>query len=239
MNNKTPVLEIVNLRFAYPNGMDVLKGVNLRIMQGEKVALVGPNGAGKSTLILHTNGILRGHGSIFVMGRDIGKAKGKKIKEIRAMVGMLFQDMDDQLFSLTVWDDVAFGPMHMGLDKHEVERRVERALKEMDIEHLARRMPHELSGGQKRRAGIASILSMDPVLIAADEPSADLDPRGRRSLKRILASLPQAVIVATHDLELVAEILPRCVLMNEGQILMDGSSKKILSDTALLREAGM
>ena len=239
MNGDTLPLEIKGLRFTYPNGTEVLKGVDLCLRPGEKVALIGANGAGKSTLLLHTNGILIGKGSVSVYGRDAMTKKSSVLREIRGMVGMVFQNPDDQLFSPTVWQDVEFGPKYMGLQQEEIEERVEEALKAMGIGKLRNHMPHELSGGEKRRVAIATVLSMRPSLIVADEPTADLDPNGRRQLAKVFSELHHTVLAATHDLDLVGAVFPECALMKEGGIVARGNSKSILADTELLRECGL
>jgi cobalt/nickel transport system ATP-binding protein len=230
-------MEISHLHYAYPDGYEALRGVDLRIERGEKVALVGPNGAGKSTLMLHLNGINRPrHGSVRIGGMSVDDAN---VKRIRAEVGLVFQDPDDQLFSPTVFDDVAFGPLHMGMDVDEIHGRVERALASVGMTGLERRLPSHLSIGQRKRVALATVLSMDPSVLVFDEPSAGLDPRGRRQLIGLLRGLSQTVIVATHDMRLVAEVLPRTVVMDEGLIVADGPTAQILSDEALLERHGL
>ncbi len=231
-----PALAISNLTFAYPDGREALRAVSFTVQPGEKVALVGPNGAGKSTLLLHFNGILQGQGEMRVMGKSVMKAN---LPEIRAQVGMVFQNPDDQLFSPTVYEDVAFGPLHMGLDEPEVRRRVAEALALVGMSDYAERLSYHLSMGEKKRIAIATALSMRPHILALDEPSAGLDPRARRRLIGLLQELPQTQIIATHDMLLVRELCSRMVLMDEGRIIADGPAHRLFEDQALLEAHGL
>ena len=211
--------------------------MSLTIHEGEKVALVGPNGAGKSTLMLHLNGILRPTaGAVRVVGLDV---RDDNLPRVRGAIGLVFQDPDDQLFSPTVFDDVAFGPIYQGLPAAEVQMRVQRALDAVRMGHMARRVSHHLSTGEKKRIAIATVLSMSPAVLVLDEPSAGLDPRARRGLIGLLRDLPQAMLVATHDLRLVQELLPRTVVMDEGGVVADGPTSAILADAALLEAHGL
>ncbi|MCU0478033.1 MAG: energy-coupling factor ABC transporter ATP-binding protein [Chloroflexi bacterium] len=226
-----------HLHFVYPDGFEALKGVHLRMARGEKVALVGPNGAGKSTLMLHLNGInLPTHGAVRIGGTTIDR---KSVKRIRAEVGLVFQDPDDQLFSPTVFEDVAFGPLHMGVPEVEIHERVERALAAVGMTGFERRLPHRLSLGQRKRVALATVLSMDPSVLVFDEPSAGLDPRGRRELIALLRSLDQTMLVSTHDMRLVAEVFPRVVVMDGGLIVGDGPTAEILADDVFLEAHGL
>ncbi len=229
-------LEVVDLFFAYPDGRQALRGVNLRLRPGEKVALVGPNGAGKSTLMLHLNGILRGSGLVRVGGLPLTE---ENLPYVRAAVGLVFQNPDDQLFSPTVFEDVAFGPLHMGLPEDEVHERVRAALAAVGMTEFASRLSHHLSMGQKKRIAIATVLSMKPQLLALDEPTAGLDPRARRQLIRLLSGLEESLFVSTHDLLLVRELFPRMVIMDEGQIVADDRTEDLLKDEALLAAHGL
>lgn len=228
---------VEGLRYSYPDGFEALRGVTFQLAEGEKVALVGPNGAGKSTLMLHLNGILSpAAGRVNIGGIEVTQ---KTIKRVRAEVGMVFQDPDDQLFSPTVFEDVAFGPIHMGLPEPEVQSRVTDALAAVGMAGFERRQPYHLSLGQRKRVSIATVLSMAPSVLVFDEPSAGLDPRGRRELIRLLESLPQTMLVSTHDMRLVAEVFPRTIVLDAGQVVADGGTSAILEDEALLEAHGL
>lgn len=229
-------IEVENLSFAYPDGHVALRNVSLKITPGEKVALVGPNGAGKSTLILHLNGILRGKGKVQVCSLPVEE---KNYKRVRAMVGLVFQAPDDQLFSPTVYDDIAYGPLYQGLPPQEVNARVQEALAAVRMEDYAQRVSHHLSMGEKKRIAIATVLSMKPEVLVLDEPTAGLDPRSRRSLIKLLDELPLTMLVSTHDMLMVRELFPRMVIMDEGKIVADGETQALLNDTALLEAHGL
>ncbi len=230
-------VEIEHLSFAYPDGRPALQDVSLHIAPGEKVALVGPNGAGKSTLLLHLNGILRGQqGRVLVCGMEVNE---QNIGRVRAAVGLVFQNPDDQLFSPTVFDDVAFGPIYLGLSPHEVEARVREALEAVHMEAYARRISHHLSAGEKKRIAIATVLAMQPEVLALDEPTAGLDPRARRGLINLLRDLPLTMLVATHDLAMVRELLPRMIIMDEGRVVAQGLTEILIRDTTLLARHGL
>jgi cobalt/nickel transport system ATP-binding protein len=229
-------IEVDHLSYSYPDGHAALRGVSLHIEPCEKVALVGPNGAGKSTLILHLNGILRGQGSVRVCGLDVGE---KTLGRVRAQVGLVFQAPDDQLFSPTVFEDVAFGPLYQGLASQEVQSRVDEALAAVHMNVYAGRVSHHLSMGEKKRIAIATVLSMKPEVLVLDEPTAGLDPRARRSLINLLRELPITMLVSTHDMQMVRELFPRMVIMDEGQIAADGPTEVLLDDAALLEAHGL
>jgi len=229
-------IEISRLSFAYPGEPPVLHDICLTISPGEKVALVGPNGAGKSTLLLHLNGILRGQGEVVVCGQRLNDAA---LGAIRAAVGLVFQDPEDQLFCPTVFDDVAFGPIYQGLHPSEVAQRVADALAAVGMSGKEARVSHHLSSGEKKRVAIATVLSMQPEVLILDEPTAGLDPRGRRGLIRLLAGLPQTMLVSSHDLRMVAELLPRTIVLDQGKIFADGPTAKILTDRELLEAHGL
>ena len=230
-------VRIEHLHFRYPDGFEALKGIDLAIAPGEKVALVGPNGAGKSTLLLHLNGIHEPtHGTVHIGESPVDRST---VRRIRAVVGLVFQDPDDQLFSPTVFEDVAFGPLHMGVDESEIHGRVERALAAVGMSGFERRMPHRLSLGQRKRVALATVLSMDPGVLVFDEPSAGLDPRGRRELIGVLRRLPQTMIVSTHDMRLVAEVFPRMIVMDDGRIVADAPTDAVLGDDRLLEAHGL
>lgn len=229
-------VDIRDLSFSYPDGQEALQSVSLTIRQGEKVALVGPNGAGKSTLLLHLNGILRGKGEVRILGLPLSS---EHLGRIRALVGLVFQNPDDQLFSPTVFEDVAFGPLYMGLPEEEVHRRVALALHQVGMAGFERRMPHHLSLGERKRIAIATVLSMEPQILALDEPTAGLDPRARRNLINLLVQLPQTILVATHDMHFVRDLFPRIILMDGGQVVADGCTGELLADTTLLEGHGL
>ena len=230
-------IEVRDLQFNYPDGHLALRGVDLQVAPGEKVALVGPNGAGKSTLMLHLNGILTcGAGQIIVGGLPI---RPETLGRVRAAVGLVFQDPDDQLFSPTVFEDVAFGPLHMGLPEAEVRQRVDQALAAVRMGAFAPRVSHHLSVGEKKRIAIATVLAMDPEILVLDEPSAGLDPRARRGLINLLRELPQTMLVSTHDLRLVREVFPRTVIMDAGRVVADGPTERLLADEPLLEAHGL
>ena len=215
------------LRFRYPNGVTGLDGVDLEVAAGERVAVLGPNGAGKTTLMLHLNGLLSGEGELAVAGiRDV--------RELRAAVGLVFQDPDDQLFMPTVAEDVAFGPLNLGLD--DVPGRVRRALAAVRMEHVTDRAPHQLSLGQRRRVAIATVLAMEPQLLVLDEPSANLDPRARRELLEVLDGIDRTMLVVTHDLPFAARLCERAVLLSGGRIVDDRPCIELLSDDELLAD---
>lgn len=231
-----PVLQVESLTFRYPDGHAALNGVSINLCRGEKVALVGPNGAGKSTLMLHLNGILSGQGDIQVAGLRVTRSN---LPVVRARVGLVFQNPDDQLFSPTVFEDVAFGPLHMGLPESEVRRRVEWALERVQMSSYAGRLSHHLSAGEKKRIAIATVLSMEPEILVLDEPSAGLDPRARRGLIHLLYDLPLTMLVSTHDMLMVRELFERMIIMDEGRVVADGPTTVLLDDTALLEAHGL
>jgi cobalt/nickel transport system ATP-binding protein len=229
-------VEIENLSFSYPDGQQGLTDINLVVNIGENLAVVGPNGAGKSTLLLHLNGILRGNSTVRIFGLPVEE---KNLKEIRRKVGLVFQDPEDQLFSPTVFDDVAFGPINMGYSESEVKRRVTEALKWVGMSGYEQRSPHHLSVGEKKRIAIASVLSLTPELLILDEPTSNLDPRGKWSLIKLLRQLPKTKIVAAHDLELVNALCQRTIVLDGGKLVADDRTETILSDISLLRAHGL
>src|SRR5215203_6888695 len=236
IQTETNVVTVNDLRFSYPDGHVALRGISLNLCAGDKVALVGPNGAGKSTLMLHLNGILDGRGEVEVGGMRLTR---DNLPVVRAMVGLVFQNPDDQLFSPTVFEDVAFGPLHMGLPMDEVESRVNAALEAVRMSTFRERLSHHLSVGEKKRIAIATVLSMDPQILVLDEPSAGLDPRARRTLINLLRELPITMLVSTHDMRLVDELFPRTVVMDDGRIVGDGLTRDILEDEPFLNEHGL
>ncbi len=230
------IIQVHDLAFAYPDGRQALHGVDLSIAAGEKVALVGPNGAGKSTLIFMLTGLLSGQGTIRIFDQPLDE---RTLKRLRARIGLVFQDPDDQLFSPTVYEDVAFGPLYAGLPENEVRRRVDWALAQVGLDGFAGRLSHHLSLGEKKRAALATVLSMQPDLLVLDEPSAGLDPRARRQLIELLRALPQAMLVATHDMRLVAELLPRIIVLDQGHVVADGPTAAVMADETFLHAHGL
>lgn len=231
------MLTITNLSYHYPDGTLALREIDLTIATGEKVALLGANGAGKSTLLLHLNGTLRpSSGAIVVDGLPVTL---QNLRQIRARVGLVFQDPDDQLFSPTVFDDVAFGPLYMGLAPAEVDQRVQQALQAVGMTGYEQRPPHRLSLGQRKRVALATVLAMQPSLLALDEPSAGLDPRARRGLSELLRTLPQTMLVSTHDLALVADVFPRVIVLAEGRVVADEAASSLLTDHDRLLQYGL
>jgi cobalt/nickel transport system ATP-binding protein len=224
-------IEARDVRYRYPNGVVGLDGVDLSVAHGERVAVLGPNGAGKTTLMLHLNGLLSGSGSLSVAGVRVGEGDARAL---RARVGLVFQDPDDQLFMPTVREDVAFGPLNLGLSRAEASERVDEALAAVRMEHVAARAPHQLSLGQRRRVAIATVLAMRPSLLVLDEPSANLDPRARRELLEVLDAVATTMLVVTHDLPFAAALCSRAVVLSAGRIVADDSCAAILGDDELL-----
>ena len=226
-----PAVDANDLHFSYPDGTEVLRGVSFTVEQGESVAIIGPNGAGKTTLLLHLNGILRGTGSLRVFGRPVDD---KNLREIRRRVGVVFQDPEDQLFLTSVAQDVAFGPVNMGLEREEVLLRVKEALAAVGMQGYEEHPAHHLSFGQKKRIATATVLAMRPEVLVLDEPSSNLDPKSRRQLIDILTDLPVTKLVVTHDLPVVYELCERALILAEGRVVADGPVEDVLLDEALL-----
>ena len=231
------VISIANLSYTYHDGTPALKGVSLDISRGESVGVIGPNGAGKTTLLLHLNGILMSkNGIVKILGIE---ARKENIKGIRRDVGLVFQDPDDQLFMPTVFDDVAFGPINMGYAEEEVRERVAQALEWVGMEGCEQRSPQHLSVGEKRRIAIATILSMSPQILVIDEPTANLDPRAKWELTVLLRGMSMTKIVASHDLEMIAALCKRTIILDDGKIVADDATRNIMSNIALLERHGL
>jgi len=230
------IIKVGDLSFCYPDGQQALVNVNLAIHKGETVAMIGPNGAGKSTLLLHLNGILHSNGAVRVLGRPVDD---ENLRWVRSKVGLVFQNPDDQLFSPTVFDDVAFGPINMGYSKDEVRELVTRALEWVGMTGYEHRSPHHLSIGEKKRIAIATVLSMSPEILVIDEPTSNLDPRSKWSLIDLLKGLPITKVIASHDLELVQALCHRTIVLDYGQVVADGATNHILADKPLLRAHGL
>lgn len=231
-----PAVSIRRLSFTYPDGVPALREVSLDIARGETVGLVGANGAGKSTLLLHLNGLLRGAGSVRVAGIEVD---GGSLREVRRAVGLVFQDPEDQLFTPTVYDDVAFGPLNLRTPLLEVDARVKRALALVGMAGFEGRSAHHLSYGEKKRVALATVLSCSPEIVAFDEPTSNLDPAGREEFIRALASLPGTKLIATHDLEMVLEVCGRAVVLGGGRVVADGPAAKVLGDRGLMERHGL
>lgn len=231
-------IEVRDLDFTYPDGKRALEGVRLEVAPGETLGLIGPNGAGKTTFFLCLAGVLKARAATLqVAGLDPRVAEQRKL--LPAKVGIIFQNSDDQLFSTTVGDDVAFGPLNLGLPAEEVRRRVEDALGHVGLAGFNDRVPFHLSGGEKRRAAIAGVLAMQPEILLLDEPSMFLDPRGRRELIQFLQGLAVTRIIASHDLDLILETCRRVVVLDRGRLIADGVAESVLRDAALMAAHGL
>jgi len=226
------IVEFKDVFFRYPDGTEALRGVSFRITHGESVGVVGANGAGKSTLLQHMNGYLLPSSGTVIVGDLPVTAKSRR--EIRRKVGIVFQNPDDQFFMPTVFDDVAFGPLNLGLDEAAVRERVLRALTTVSSLDLQDKPPHHLSCGQKSAVAIASVMAMEPDILAMDEPAANLDPRSRRLLIGLLKTFRHSKIVASHDLDLILDVCERCIVIGNGRVVADGPSGRILTDKSLL-----
>ncbi|MEW5705557.1 MAG: ATP-binding cassette domain-containing protein [Actinomycetota bacterium] len=225
------IIKARNLTYKYPDGTEALKGIDITIRSGERVALLGLNGAGKSTLLMHLNGTLRGEGELEIDGLKMNKAN---LNKIRSIVGLVFQDPDDQLFLTTVFDDVAFGPINQGLDQNKVMERVKDALEAVDMLWAVNKSAHHLSFGEKKRVAIATVLSMKPKILALDEPTSNLDIKGCKSLESLLINLEQTIVIATHSLDFAWRVCDRSVILSSGEIIADGPTRKVLTDEKLL-----
>ena len=230
------IIAIEDLSFTWPDGTVALRGVSLSVERGGSLGLIGRNGAGKSTLLLHLNGILHGSGAVRFGGRPVEEWSAQRL---RAAVGLLFEDPDDQLFMPTVLDDVTFGPLNHGLSPKEARARAEVALASVGAEGLEDRPPHHLSAGQKRRVALACVLVMEPTVLVLDEPVAGLDPDGREAVIELLAELPQTKVIASHDLDMVAQLCDRVAVLDGGQVHATGDARELLRDEPLLRKHGL
>ena len=231
------LVEAKDIHYSYSDGTQALCGVSFRITHGESVAVVGANGAGKSTLLQHLSGCLLPGGGTLRIGDTLLTRKTLAI--VRRTVGMVFQDPDDQLFMPTVFADVAFGPINLGLPAEQVRSRVERALDTVGMSHVATRPPYRLSGGEKRAVSIATVLAMDPSILVMDEPTSNLDPRARRRLIELLGTFIHTKILATHDLDMALDLCGRTIVLSQGRVAADGPTADILRDESILAPCGL
>jgi cobalt/nickel transport system ATP-binding protein len=232
------VIQVQGLTHVYPGGLTALEGVSFQVAAGETVGLIGPNGAGKTTLFLCLGGVLPVTPAMVRLA-GLDPARGTERRQLPAHVGIIFQNSDDQLFNLTVFDDVAFGPLNLGLPPEEVRQRVAEALARVSLQGFEQRVPFHLSGGEKRRAALAGVLAMRPEILLLDEPSLHLDPRGRRELIGLLKELPGTRVVASHDLEMILETCVRVLILDRGRLAADGPTRELLSNAALMDAHGL
>lgn len=236
------VIETENIIYSYPDGTQALKNVDFKAAKGKIIALLGPNGAGKSTLFLHFNGILKPNsGTVRVNGNPLDYGK-KGLIEVRQKVGIVFQNPDDQLFAPTVVEDVAFGPMNIGLSDEEVEYRVKESLERVGMGGMENKAPHHLSGGQKKRVAIAGILAMRPEIMVLDEPTSGLDPKGASQIMHLLYSLNQegmTIVISTHDVDLVPLYAYNVYIISDGKIIKEGNPSEVFEDIKTIRDANL
>ena len=236
------MLKVNNVSYAYDDGTQALKNVNLEVKKGEIVSLLGKNGAGKSTLFLHFNGIIKADsGEILIDGEPL-KYDKQSLMKFRQKLGIVFQNPDDQLFAPTVEEDVAFGPLNLGLSQEETEKRVTDALKKVDMDGFERKAPHHLSGGQKKRVAIAGILAMQPEIMVLDEPTSGLDPKGSSDILKLLYKLNEegmTIIISTHDVDLVPIYSSKIYVLSSGEIIKNGTPEEVFGDIELVRSANL
>jgi len=234
------VIEIGHLSYRYPDGTPALRGIDLDVRRGDSIAILGPNGSGKSTLLYHLNGTLIGDGRVVILGLPIVKENLPKeiLREIRRKVGLVFQNPDDQLFCPTVYDDVAFGPLNMGLDKENVQLRVERTLDMVGLEGFEKRSAHHLSEGEKKRVALATVLAMDSEILALDEPTDNLDPLASHALIERIRQIDRTKIIITHHLDLAMDLCNRAVFLQAGKKVADLSMERLVEDRELLTRFG-
>jgi len=229
-------VDVTGLSYTYPDGTRALRNVDLCIEEGESVALLGPNGAGKSTLLLHLNGVLETSDRVHIDGLPVLR---ENLPEVRRRVGLVFQDPDDQLFSPTVFDDVAFGPLNLGVPPDDIPKRVDAALEKVGMAGYGGRSPFHLSLGERKRIALATVLSMEPSLLVLDEPTSNVDPRARREIIELLRGMRLTKIIASHDIDMVAELCDRVVVLADGRIVADGPVDEVLADVELLERNGL
>lgn len=236
------MLEVKNIKYSYNKDYQALKGVSLKVEDGEMVALLGKNGAGKSTLFLHLNGIYEpDEGQVFIDGEEL-KYDKKTLLKFRQKVGIVFQNPDDQIFAPTVEEDVAFGPLNLGLPMEEVQKRVTESLARVGMSGYEKKAPHHLSGGQKKRVAIAGILAMKPQIMVLDEPTAGLDPQGVVNLSKLLNELNDegiTIVISTHEVDLVPDYADRVFVLVDGLLIAEGTPKEIFSQPDILEKANL
>ncbi|MDO5851501.1 MAG: ATP-binding cassette domain-containing protein [Methanobacteriaceae archaeon] len=236
------IIEAKNIVYNYPDGTHALKETNFKVPKGKMVSLLGPNGAGKSTLFLHFNGIIEPtSGTIEIENKPLIYKK-KELNKIRQTVGIVFQNPDDQLFAPTVYEDIAFGPMNMGIPKEEIKERIEQSIKRVGMEGFEEKPPHHLSGGQKKRVAIAGILAMQPKVMVLDEPTSGLDPKGASQIMKLLYDLNKegmTIIISTHDVDLVPIYSDEVNVLSNGQIIKTGTPQEVFGDVDLIRDADL
>ncbi len=232
----TQAIQIDDFSYSYPDGTVALHNITLGIDHGRRIALIGPNGAGKSTLLLAMTGFIKGQGRVIIDGLEITSGN---LKQVRSRIGCCLENPEDQLFMPTLFDDVAFGPLNMGLNPDQVRQRVDSALAEVGLSAMAQRPPHHLSGGQKRAAAIATVLSMSPKIITLDEPDGSLDPRNRNNLVELLAGLSQTLVIATCNMEFAAAVADTAAVMDAGVVIAVGPVEEIMSDSDLMLKHGL
>lgn len=231
------IIEAVDLHYTYPDGTIGLCDISFRITHGESVALIGANGAGKSTLLLHLNGCLfPTKGNVLIGHIPVNQ---KNVKSVRRTVGMVFQDPDNQLFMPTVFDDVAFGPINLGMPEANVEQTVLHSLETVGAAHLIKRPPYKLSGGEKRAVAIAAVLATTPSVLVMDEPSSNLDPRSRKRVINLIRTFEHTKIIATHDMDMALDLCERTIVLHEGKITADGPTVEIFNNDSFLEKNGL
>ena len=232
----TEAIKIENFSYKYPDGTPALSDVTLGVEYGQRVALIGPNGAGKSTLLLAMAGFIRGTGRVVIDGLEITNGN---LKKVRSAIGCCLENPEDQLFMPTLFDDVAFGPLNMGLDVEQVKERVDLALNKVGLSAMAQRPPHHLSAGQKRAAAIATVIAMSPKIITLDEPDGSLDPRNRKNLLNLLAALSETLVIATCSMDFAADVADTAVVIDAGRVVAVGTAERIMSDSKLMASHGL
>jgi len=230
---KQKIIEVKDLNFSYPDNTKALKNIDFSVFQGENLAIIGPNGAGKSTLLLHLNGVLRGEGSVSIFGEKLSK---DNIKNIRAKVGLVFQDPNDQLFMPTVFDDIAFGLLNLGMDREKIVFKVNQVISDLGLNAYKKKAPHHLSLGEKKKVSLATVLVLEPEILVFDEPTISLDPGSRRVFVEIIKKIPKTKtkIIATHDIDLAWKVCPRVLLLDKGRVITEGNARDVLMDKELL-----